>query len=675
MISKKLKEVALYYLNNLLKRPLQARAEENLMDWADTYAKDLFGMEMECKYDDDGDKRREIPRKIKALRAVLARHNIVDIACRGYDRNLDMIFDTFKIAPDGQAILRFMVYDDCMSVLGDLTVELSVIRRSGLNMRMLAALTGLTPLALEKTLALDGRLASKGILAMDEDSCKPSLSAPFRRMISYYFRHLSEDTIRRMMIGRAASATLSRDNFKYMATDYGHICTLLRNALKAGSSGVNILLYGIPGTGKTEMSKAIAAEIGAKLYMLSESVGNDRDGRLSELAFVQALLEGEKDAALLFDEAEDAFSHSPFVKNNNSKLYFNRMLEQNKTPVIWITNDIDRMDPAYIRRFKFALEVEKPDRAAREEIWKNISVKHRFRLPAKRIAALAKEYDVPPALIDTAIGSAKLIGSENAIEDTIEALHRAAYGSIPINNGNNKETPFVPELLNTDVDLGGLTIKLAAKEALRFSLCLYGASGTGKSAFARHLAEKLGIEVTHKRASDLMSSYVGETEQNIARAFKRARKDKSMLIFDEADSLLRDRKQASRSWEISQVNEMLTWMENHPYPFICTTNLMKDVDEASLRRFTFKVRFEYLKPAQVKLAFRRFFDIDISAPPLFGVDVSAPLPDLSYLTPGDFAVVKSKQELLEIADRDELIKLLGAEQSAKGIKSVKMGFA
>ena len=97
-----------------------------------------------------------------------------------------------------------------------------------------------------------------------------------------------------------------------------------------------------------------------------------------------------------------------------------------------------------------------------------------------------------------------------------------------------------------------------------FSLCLQGPPGTGKSAFARYLAERLGLEVRQKRASDLLSPWVGETEQPITAAFAEARDAGAFLIFDEADSLLGARESAHRSWEVSQVNEMLTWMESHP---------------------------------------------------------------------------------------------------------------
>ena len=142
--------------------------------------------------------------------------------------------------------------------------------------------------------------------------------------------------------------------------------------------------------------------------------------------------------------------------------------------------------------------------------------------------------------------------------------------------------------------------------------------------------------VFEKRASDLLSKWVGETEQQIAAAFAEARDAEAFLIFDEADSLLADRRGAHRSWEVSQFNEMLTWMESHPLPFACTTNFAEHLDPATLRRFVFKVRLNYLAPAQVEEAFRSHFAL----PPPNGIT------NLAALTPGNFAVVRRKAESL-----------------------------
>ena len=131
-----------------------------------------------------------------------------------------------------------------------------------------------------------------------------------------------------------------------------------------------------------------------------------------------------------------------------------------------------------------------------------------------------------------------------------------------------------------------------------------------------------------------------------------------MLIFDEADSFLQNRNNARTSWEVSQVNEMLTWMESHPYPFICTTNLMDSLDEASLRRFTFKIRFDFLNKEQANLMMENFFDIDTDF-------------DLQGLTPGDLATVKKKVDFLKINSEKEIIKMLQDEVKVKKSDALK----
>ena len=62
-----------------------------------------------------------------------------------------------------------------------------------------------------------------------------------------------------------------------------------------------------------------------------------------------------------------------------------------------------------------------------------------------------------------------------------------------------------------NIDLSALAERLAESRVRRFSLCLQGPPGTGKSAFVRYLAERVGLEVVQKRASDLLSMWVGDT--------------------------------------------------------------------------------------------------------------------------------------------------------------------
>ena len=110
---------------------------------------------------------------------------------------------------------------------------------------------------------------------------------------------------------------------------------------------------------------------------------------------------------------------------------------------------------------------------------------------------------------------------------------------------------------------------------------------------------------------------------------------------------------------------MLTWMESHPLPFACTTNFGEHLDPATLRRFVFKATLDYLEPEQAEAAFRGYFAL---TPP-------GGLASLGNLTPGDFAVVRRKAELLgEADDPDALLAMLRDECEAKPGRSRPIGF-
>jgi hypothetical protein len=126
-------------------------------------------------------------------------------------------------------------------------------------------------------------------------------------------------------------------------------------------------------------------------------------------------------------------------------------------------------------------------------------------------------------------------------------------------------------------------------------LCFHGAPGTGKTALAEHIAKQLERPLMIRRASDLVSKFVGETEQQMAAMFREAEAEKAVLLLDEADSFLQDRRGAQRTYEVTEVNEMLQGMERFNGIFVCTTNLMDAIDQAALRRFTFKIRFKPLR--------------------------------------------------------------------------------
>lgn len=322
------------------------------------------------------------------------------------------------------------------------------------------------------------------------------------------------------------------------------------------------------------------------------------------------------------------------------------------------------MDKAYLRRFTYSIKFEELKDDIKVKFLKKEFKKNNFKISNNKILDLCKKYDLSSATITNSIKLTKLTNSDNGkFEDFVKnqmTLLNNGFGVKEKVSQNNALKNYDISLVNTDFNIKDLSKKIKNTGKLNFSLCLYGEAGTGKSEYAKQLADNLGLKVIFKKASDLISMYVGETEQNIAKAFKEAKDKKALLIFDEADSFLQSRNNAQRSWEITQVNEMLTWMESHPYPFICTTNFMDLLDEASLRRFTFKIKFNYMTAEQVKLGFKHFFDKTVD------IDFA----NIKGLTAGDFATVKKKIDFLGTDDVKDLKMMLEDEVKVKKSKEL-----
>ncbi|MGC8523205.1 MAG: ATP-binding protein, partial [Acidibrevibacterium sp.] len=304
---------------------------------------------------------------------------------------------------------------------------------------------------------------------------------------------------------------------------------------------------------------------------------------------------------------------------------------------------------------------------ARTRLWREIGESAGVKLAEADAAHLARLVPVAPALAASALRAAKLAGGGAETARLVASgVAHAIFGRRAPAAELEPPALYDPALVNADTDLLALADRLAAPGAPRaISLLLAGPPGAGKTAWARHLAERLGLPVLQKRASDILDPYVGGTERAIAEAFAEAREMAAFLLFDEADSLLFERGEAVRSWEITQVNEMLSAMEAHDLPFACTTNLSERLDRASLRRFLLKIRFEWMTPAQARAAFRRFFACE---PP-------AALDGLRCLTPADFALVARRAALSGESEPDDLVRLLAAESAGRRGGRGPMGFA
>jgi SpoVK/Ycf46/Vps4 family AAA+-type ATPase len=485
----------------------------------------------------------------------------------------------------------------------------------------------------------------------------------------------------------SAKSELSLDDFAFVAEDARVLKAMLRHAVERKEPGVNVLLYGPPGTGKTELAKVVAQAAGLELFEVEYA---DRDGnslsgrdRYRSLQIAQVFLKGSAQAALLFDEVEDVFPPisseaaqmmaraeqvvAPPSGSVSGKAWVNQILESNPVPTIWVTNRIEQIDPAFRRRFAYHLELKSPPPGAREGIVRKTL--EGVEVSAEFVGKLTERKGLTPAQIRTAVRFAGLAGEQGvAVEDLIERQLRnadRALGTRSTEAGARRSvTTYDLDMLNVESRFEVPRIVEALKARGHGTLCFYGAPGTGKTALAEHIARSLDKPLLVKQASDLMSKFVGETEQNMAAMFREAENEKAVLLLDEADSFLQDRRGAQRSYEVTEVNEMLQGMERYAGIFICTTNLMDRIDQAALRRFAFKIRFKPLTGVQRE----RMFVTEALAgdASLLTPETAGRLAKLDQLCPGDFAAVKRQVEILatQLAP-EEFLEQLEAEHRIK----------
>ena len=256
---------------------------------------------------------------------------------------------------------------------------------------------------------------------------------------------------------------------------------------------------------------------------------------------------------------------------------------------------------------------------------------------------------------------------ERLLSSTLEA-----QGHDPLLPDDPNQLPEIydPGFIHADADLAQVAQGLQTERAAR--LCLYGPSGTGKTAYGRWLATQLDMPLLVKRASDLMSMWVGGNEKNIAGVFRQATQEGALLLIDEVDSFLQDRQGAQRSWEISMVNEMLTQMEAFSGLFIASTNLMAGLDSAALRRFDLKVKFDFLRPEQVGALLSRYCtQLNLPEP---GPELQPRIMRQQQLTPGDFAAVVRQHRFRPITTAAQLLAALEAEAALKAPSKTSIGF-
>ncbi|MEI8206813.1 MAG: AAA family ATPase [Kiritimatiellales bacterium] len=578
------------------------------------------------------------------VKELAAARTSVSLKCE-YRNRVDSLRAMLTLADEEVAILELFA---CYQVGGIFGSYLDAYPVTEWTMLIAGALELPVP-EVRKRISRGGTLADKGLLDFSKKSYE------LNSTLFEYLAGLSDDFSSARYFTQMNETGYSLDSYPLTQSDRDILKDTVRNPAPC-----HLLFYGRPGTGKTELAKTLAAETGRPAFLVQYGSDGDEGDRRQAVAVTVGI--APPGAVIIVDESDVLLNtRVSFGRKGVDKGWINSFMDRNRHKIIWITNDISQIEDSVLRRFSYSIKFKKFTQAQRESVWARQLSGHpfEFELPTDVIQRLIRDYEVDAGGITSALKAAENIftgkkpGPEEA-ERTIGRLLKHHETLSGIQREKRKLVDLNPNYdisaLNTDLPpaelLSALKVhqRLAdSEQPLSANIMFWGLPGTGKTEFAKYIAQEMGKQLFVQRMSDLQSMFVGETEKQIAAAFRQARKENAILFLDEADSLLIDRKTASRSWETSQTNEILTQMENFKGICICCTNLLDHIDEAALRRFSWKVKFLPLTAEGREKLFRKYFHPEGRLPKA----VKTGLQNARDLTPGDFKTVWQRQQYRE----------------------------
>lgn len=517
------------------------------------------------------------------------------------------------------------------------------------------------------------------------------LLAPHFLLFNMLTEQYSNLALRQLFFTPCKNSTLEISAYPDLKHDLAVVIPYLQNALTQQICGVNLLIYGASAPSKRELARLIAKTVNSRLVEIVYNQGNSSDleitDRFTACQSTQVWLSQRgKTDLILFDDTDAIFTafrpnydeaDDQPISNMPPSLLRQQFLT-NPVPIIWIIDRVNRVDSEFLQRFDYALRIDKmPDDLRHKRI---VKATNHLDVSSQWQQHLTKRDEIPLREIRKAAAIAKISNTDNlSSEQIIEAVlnsHCQLFNR-PIAFQHFKPvTQYDLQFTNTSIALDDLVKGL--KRHPHGNFCFFGAPGTGKTAFAKHLADQLGMPILIKRASDILNKYLGQTEKSTARMFREAQRDGAILLLDEADTFLSDRNSNRYSWENSKINEMLVQMENFEGIFICTTNLMERMDSASLRRFDFKVKFDYLNAEQRWGLFAQEsqrLGAKLPTDEQSLQTIQQQIYRLTKLTPGDFAVLSRQSKFQEQPfTLSEMLNILQQECVAKGEQFSRIGF-
>jgi transitional endoplasmic reticulum ATPase len=344
-----------------------------------------------------------------------------------------------------------------------------------------------------------------------------------------------------------------------------------------------ILLYGPPGVGKTFFARAIAGEY--KLSFIHVSTGDLVSGvvggsaRNIDKAFDTAAQ--NLPCLLFFDEFDSVAQRRDDTPDQESRRTVNQLLTaleahhgERGLLVMAATNSVEHLDPAVIRpgRFDRHVRIDLPDARAREEIFRT-ELDDRPTAGDIDLDDLVRRTEgMTPAAIEKIVDTAALEVFREATASGKQLELDTGQLLSAVERYGGEDRPTV-EHWTWDSLILAPAIKAQLQQlqsviedpdsARRFGvdpptgLLLAGPPGTGKTTVAKVLAAQAHASFYPISGADVMSKWVGQSEQNIRQLFERARDNRPSIIFiDEIDAIA-GRRGESLGTHDSHVNQLL----------------------------------------------------------------------------------------------------------------------
>lgn len=635
------------------------------------------------------------------LREFSSTTKIFDFKDRTLINRIEEIRKIFKLSELDAEIIQLAYYYQTyqqVNQLAEIVNEYLSVRtlRHGNNLPdvTIAAMLGQSRSKIQKALMSSASL-SRFKLLDEEHELSPE--------IVHYLEGLCKNPVIQNYYRLIERPALPLNEFFVSAKDVKILTQLYRQRKK--NQAINILLYGAPGTGKTEFALSLSHYLGASLYAINandlnnERIDNDANNfRIRSFAACQNTIENKK-AVILLDEADSMLNSIPsffLLKNSADKGLINSTLDESKSFTIWITNYIDGMDDSTKRRFNYAINFKKMNIIQRMKVWQYKIEEYHLDpfFSCDDIEYFAENYEINAGNIDLALQNLSIINKSRSnkqrFNDAMEQILRSQYRlihdkEICRSKKDNILRSYSLDGLNVTGDLHRSVETLKqfshilknSEDNLKFknlNVLLFGPPGTGKTEFVHFIARTLKRKLHIKRGSDILSPYIGMTERLIREAFEEAQDNQSILFLDEIDSLLFGRGNANRSWEMSQVNELLNGMENFNGILMAATNFKHAVDQAAIRRFSIKLEFDYLTPEGNLIFYNRFFGEMITK--RLSESETSRIQALKFLTPGDFKVIAQQYQFTDPKKLSHiiLIEALSNEVKNKNEKTQTIGF-